>query len=85
MGGPHGAVGIFVQLFQAVEGLFFPVTAEDFHGHAEAVLIRHDAAAQVEASANEVEHFVVERINFCAEFSIAASDLGSAIFFPAFV
>ena len=49
MGIAHGAVGFFVQLFQAVESLFLTVAAEHFHGHAEAVLIRHDEAAQVEA------------------------------------
>lgn len=67
MGGAHGAVGFVVQFFQAVERLLFSGRAEDFHLHAEAVLIRRDAAAQVEAPAHEFEYFVIQRVYFSAE------------------
>ena len=64
MGSAHGAVGLVVYFFQAVEGLFLSVVAEDFYGHTEAVLVRHDAAAQVEAPAHEFQYLFVQGVYF---------------------
>lgn len=60
----HGAVGILIELFESVYGLLFAVVAEHFHGYAIAVLISHNAAAQIEAPANKGKDFIIKGVYF---------------------